>query len=849
MSLGIKLLWRIRPQLVVTSPALARHPPTLPHPALPEQLLPSPWQSRCVGGSVRHASNFTVPSHDTDHDTRPTPPTPTPGPSTSRRVSHHDEAGLQMIQELESLLKDHRDFAVADKDGNTDIATTRLPIPAESVMDKPVNRYPRKRETLSSLSRYMRKKDAIQRVEERQAQHGRVPDWRVVLSMLRKNTLRATWNTPGNERIIWVSENIVDTLLHEPDHNIWDIDRRTECVLELSTDQVNIDDAGRRMVSLRLSGSDEAMDAAKAEITAFSFSQPSGSISFPEFDAVSNAIPSPTTSTTAARWSSARQVERPSSMRAYDCYVRYERIPRPREWTTRSLEAYIIKLTRARHPPHVMSRLYGPGVDGRMQAVALMQRVLSSEEASLALSVRAFKLALQFAMNIGPGCRPQVRALISTATTARLPLDTSVFNILLKGNARDHDLESFGDVLRLMGKRGLAPNFVTWTNFLSIIEDLNVKMHVCRAMDDRGLLRGLHGRRALAHEFVVYELEQERGRWAGVQAFLDRQDKKFGPGWLTQETSNRVIEELGRQGKFGSCIEFLDIVVPKGLTDVTTLNIILNHSLQHRRPLPALLALHRTETLGISLDKDSYHELFKLFRSLRKANCMAIVWRAACLKGRTTFGMRRIITDFYNSFPSLLTRNTLPAPPVLSHHNFRPESQYHLWRDVPTFHHPLMEPQLLAAMKASNTAEAEQSITTVEPILDEPNAIGPLIAYLYRQFWPKYKWRAERPLYALLVEANAADRELENRGKSRRERAMSDAMSAGSTDALSEVSTNLDRVVSPGVSMTYVDSSLKEMAELRPTIYSRTFGVTDAERDISERNDTPGSDEQLSEKL
>jgi hypothetical protein len=759
------------------------------------------------------------------------------------------------------------DTAANDEEGLIDPLTTRVAVPMDSVMDKVVSRYPGARETASSFSRHMRKKDGKMRIEERQARHGgRMPDWRLILKMLRLHTHRATWNTPGNSRTIWVAEGIVDSLLHEPDHTIWDIGARTECVLELATGDVDVDAAGRRLVRLVLSGSDQAMEAAKAEVSALSFSLPIRLAGAKVRPPVEHSIGTPTRTTRTTPWSSSQREKRPSNILTYNCLTRFEDIPRPNEWTTRSLEAYVMRIVRAKHPSHVVSELYGPGVDARHDAVSLLHRILSADDTRSSLSVRAIKLALQYIVDVGPACRPQARAMVHLATAARLPLDTTVYNILLVGNARTHNLESFRDVLRLMTMRGLAPNFVTWSYFLSMIEDAGAKKHVCRAMGDLDLLHGLQGRRALAHEFVFFDLEQERGRWSGVNAFIERQNARYGDRWLTPATADRVLNELGRLGKFRACVEFLDIILSRQRCSVATLNILLNHATQNRSTALAIIALHRAQRAGVSLDKASYNELFKLFRLLHKPNCMSAVWSVACFKGHTTFRMRNHVSKIYRDYPALLIPGS-PLPDPVFHLHAKPEPMYHLWRDLPTLHHVDMVPELTEAWEAraaqnaeaglrdsleagpSESPESESHDESHEAGQNEarhtpnrPANLGPTISALYRTLWPRQDWNLARPLYALLAEADAADRVLEARGKARRERAQRPAASSGAVDEWNDVLTNLDRLPTPGNPLllrpkSNAPGSSSVVADLSPTIYSRTYGVTETETTLPDPED------------
>lgn len=849
MSLGIKLLWRIRPR-ITSSPSLALpgRLPTHPRSALSELLPSSPLPTwRCHGNRCNTTS--APPGRKFRREKRPVP--------IDKPLCKDDGGVESTILELEAQIQDVPDTkVVVGEDGLVDLMTTRVPAQMKSVMDKVVGRYPARRETGSSHSRHMSKKHGALRLQKLRAAHGgSKPDWRLVLQTLRQHTRPATWETI--RRTMWVSEDIVDTLLHEPDYTLWDIGLRTECVLRLHAEGGGFDADGGRTVKLVLTGSDQAMEAAKAEVALLTNSTPADSSQVRRsaiFDEVKAAIEargkkSTKTTRTSTRWTSASPKTRPSYIDEYSCLTKYEDIPRPKEWTKRSLEAYVLRIVKATYPPPVAANLYGPGADARLSAITILQSVFANPEVKPALSLIAIRLALAFISKAGPAFRPQARAIVTQAMSDGLKPDTTIFNVLLAGNAYTHDLEGFRSILGMMTSGGHAPNFDSWSPFVGMIEDDRAKRHVFRAMDELNLLHSLPGRRTLASEFILHDLEQARGDWRGLTSFIDRMNPRYGRKWLTRLTANRLMDGLGRLGKFEACVELLDVLVTARYADVATFNIIFNHAAQYRAPTVAIVALHRAEKARISLDQYSYQELFKLFRRARKANSMSLIWTVASFKGMTRYRMRIHVSALYRAYPALLTGSdslgATPAQPVpKSASRMKPEASYHLWRDLPTFHHHDMVPELIKMDQtiADEAREPKTPFNDANAPVTPSFGVGSAIARLFPKLWPQTTWHIDRPLCGLLVEAEAADRELEILGKSRQERAGLTSAPSGSPDEPNEIMTSLDRLASPGMRFVLRKKPDKEAIETRecesgdhpvvdltPTIYSRTYGVPDVE--------------------
>ncbi|EQB51006.1 hypothetical protein CGLO_09503 [Colletotrichum gloeosporioides Cg-14] len=229
----------------------------------------------------------------------------------------------------------------------------------------------------------------------------------------------------------------------------------------------------------------------------------------------------------------------------------------------------------------------------------------------------------------------------------RVPLDTEVFNILLKGTIIVKDLGNFDRVISLMVGNGCAPNVDTWCLVLSMMQDWQVRRHIIKTMDVCGMLVEPGGPQRIAKELAVWDVRQHQPDWTGIKDFLQAQEGRYGNKWATLSAVNKILTEIGRMGHLDDALEFLDTM--RNTCDIRpstlSINILVYHARLQRKPEAAISALRRAHEWQIPLDETIYHQLFKLMTALRKPNMMGIVWRYASLNGTTSWDMRRDVSE------------------------------------------------------------------------------------------------------------------------------------------------------------------------------------------------------------
>ncbi|CAK7221861.1 hypothetical protein SCUCBS95973_004643 [Sporothrix curviconia] len=419
----------------------------------------------------------------------------------------------------------------------------------------------------------------------------------------------------------------VDELLDGVDETLWAIAERTGCVLRLyrrgideasgATDGTDSDPAsirgqerGYRPWLLTLSGTIPSVYRAADELTSFAK------------DALPVTIGADVLLKDKRRRDDA--VFSPHAMN-----IGAHQIQRPDDWTSVSLERYVAALTNGRPPAHLAPKLYPqqrgwsrrqaddvstekidstappapspatatatatameldtPTADGNpilnshdRTVVNLLLSLFHEEAAKHALSMSAFKMALEFMCKHGETYRPEVRSLFERAESVHVPMDAETFNILLASQVKTQDLRNFGATLALMNRRGMKPDLTTWLLFLSLFESEEVKRHILRTMhaSRRDLLDIPDALRSIAQELVEYDArravfqrkhqqeqqrlkqEQEHSAAIFIDEFIGRQTERYGAAWLSRTAANRILEVFGSYGLFPECLALLAVL-------------------------------------------------------------------------------------------------------------------------------------------------------------------------------------------------------------------------------------------------------------------------------------------------
>lgn len=468
-----------------------------------------------------------------------------------------------------------------------------------------------------------------------------IPAWTDTLQMLESRTPKRTTGWKKHALKVVVPAEAVKVLTTNLDNNIWDIHDRTTCEVELYK---GIEGDGRS--ALLLSGDDVAVQEAANIIMGVC---EDALIFRPDPSKPGAPLLRGDPEVAKELCITSKVTHQPRSLRIlrkspYIWNHRFEDIPKPRTWDQFSFLNYIRTLTLAKLRPHRAIEFYGTPQAADEVVMVLMNEAFRDRNAADALTVTAFKLALECMEEKGLSFRPHARRLLTQMQIRRLPIDTDVFNKFLLGSALVRDIENFNQMLDFMASYNCAPNYRTWRLVLQMVHDEGAKRDVVRAMDGIGLLHNPHAVSDVVREVVGFDMYRAVAAGKDVKTFCNEVDEAYGPTWPSVTALNRAINVCSHFGRFDMCYDLLDHFqneynkTPDMKTFVTLLA-----GMRATNSFPAALSILRRFERQTWLHSKTFHfyrDLFTVAWRWRLTNVMAVVWAYACLEEATCFSMR-----------------------------------------------------------------------------------------------------------------------------------------------------------------------------------------------------------------
>lgn len=528
--------------------------------------------------------------------------------------------------------------------------------PLPSLIKRPGNTHPEAppqvRRILAREGWAARKADRARRIRQayqarrREAMQSWVPDWRVILADLRKNTpVHGEWL----ERAVHISvpESAMEQLFHGVDDNIWNIAKRYGCSARLASRDPTTNDYN----SFLLSGPAIAINKTTAKVLRISPSS--------EVKAMPAALFSTDSKTPTSCETLDSNVEPDSGVEfrpipfersRTGSLTRADKFPRPSEWTTQTFADYVEDLTSIKLPNHLHRLMYNIGEDHIEMVASILRKIFADSECKSSISRTAFNSAIDFFVKTNH--IRDARVFFVHMEMMKLPMDPDTFNALLRGAAKSEDLHNFHFVLHLMLRRHVSPNGQTWVAFMMAAPDLRIKLHILASMKEKGLLSHLSTLKAVCEQIVSQEIAVSLDQGQSQEEFLNHMDSRYGKNWLKVDTGNRILHALGGRCLISRCWEFLHAMDARFVKpDQVSINTILNHCKQQRNVSGAIEVMKNLPPfLGFVPDEMTYHALFEMAWRAKSYNLARVVWRYACLNAGTTRRMRTLVhQSFYNA--------------------------------------------------------------------------------------------------------------------------------------------------------------------------------------------------------
>jgi pentatricopeptide repeat protein len=479
-----------------------------------------------------------------------------------------------------------------------------------------------------------------------------LPDWRVILSDLLKNTPQhGTWLEKVLEIVI--PSSAAERLLYGLDDYMWDIGYRYGCSVSLGP---RSEETGEYR-SFLVSGSATAISQTAAEVLRIA---PDA-----EIKATPNLLPYVSSLESGSHDLGENTIQETNLGVVSNIMVESapQTLQRPDTWTPFSFLDYVRTLTTYDVSNHFRRFALGEKKMTNHQTVVLeiLRGLFRDPTCKSAISRTACHEAMSYFVRTNQ--IKDIRVLFVHMEMMGLQMTPDTFNIMLRSAARSEDLHNFHFVLHLMLKRGFTPNGMTWAAFMMAHPDIRVKLHVLSFMKQKGLLNHLPTLKAVCEQIVTPEIEHSLNLGQSQEEFVTHMDSDYSEVWLTVDSGNRILASLGARGLISRCWEFLHFMISRSCTpDNYSINTILHRCKQTTNLIGAVEIL-RSIPHGTSFkpDEESYRILFEIAWRTRSYNVAKIVWRYACLSAQTSFRMRQLV--YFSMKNAATDRTQIPDTP------------------------------------------------------------------------------------------------------------------------------------------------------------------------------------------
>lgn len=336
--------------------------------------------------------------------------------------------------------------------------------------------------------------------------------------------------------------------------------------------------------------------------------------------------------------------------------------PMPMEWTAKSLEDYVISLVDTYVDSFLHSPIYTPAphvvlLDHERAVTRRIMRLFSLLPSEAGFSCSVVKLALSYMTKKGEKYLPQVRSLFALLDRCGIPMDTDVFNILLRAPVKTRNLGKFRQTITNMTRRGFVPNLDTWLLFLRMFDSVHVKAHILQAMNAKNMLGTPEAIQRIAQEMASHDAEHAAIQRKDLATFLEEQEDRYGPDWLTRDAGNKVLHMFSKYERYEDACKILDLMgeryhsIPKEHTherlatrpDAKSFTSIISYAWIVRKVPLAVNVVRKMKTRKLARQPDAVilHLLFELAWRARLRTAITVIWRYASLARLTSYRMRQ----------------------------------------------------------------------------------------------------------------------------------------------------------------------------------------------------------------
>ena len=326
--------------------------------------------------------------------------------------------------------------------------------------------------------------------------------------------------------------------------------------------------------------------------------------------------------------------------------VPVDEIRPPATWTIASFHEYIIQLTSSRVDGRVSQAIQPDRHYSHTVAVAdVLARLFTDPAAKYAVSVGAGNVALNFLLDNGKFAHG--RDLFAQLQELQQDTHPSTFNIMLGAASKQKDLHAFTYILKMMIIHRVPPTVLTWLHLAHVVRDDAVRMIIIDRMVEKGMLKdSATMKKAVAllmPQLVVKYLDSRNG----AHELLEALDNHFGSEWCSTIAAESLIDGVCVRYSADDALKILGQLYDRGYRPTQGMLLLLlrqcSWSRAHEFAVDLLCLFRKQYTIEPSMQ--IYDLLFKQVWRSRLYNCCRVLWIHACVHGRTSFDMRRMVKE------------------------------------------------------------------------------------------------------------------------------------------------------------------------------------------------------------
>ncbi|KAJ4396290.1 hypothetical protein N0V93_000509 [Gnomoniopsis smithogilvyi] len=340
--------------------------------------------------------------------------------------------------------------------------------------------------------------------------------------------------------------------------------------------------------------------------------------------------------------------------------------PMPSQWTVKMVKDYVISLVDTYIAPslHSPTYVFTPGdvlLDHERAVVRRIMRLFVRLPSEAGLSCSVVKMAMSYMTQKGNKYLPYVKGLFVLSERRGMRMDTDIFNILLRAPLKSRNLRKFRNTLKDMASRGFAPNFDTWLLFLRMFESVEVKSYILQAMNAKNMIGTPENIQRIAQVMASHDANHAAIQGKDLGTFLQEQEDRYGPDWLTRDAGNQVIHVLGQYKRYEDACRLLDLMgeryhnIPEQhiherlatRPDAISFGTIINHARIMRKVPLAINVLRKMNTRKLARQPGLtiLDHLFDLAWKKRLRATIVVIWWYASLARLTSYRMRQRVKD------------------------------------------------------------------------------------------------------------------------------------------------------------------------------------------------------------